>query len=142
MRRSSCFFSSLENILISENSLLVTAFFKKAVPDRICEDLIKHGLSQQPRRAITGGQKGNVPTTKKGFKRLHKTRNSDIVWLNERWIYKEVQPYIHQANKNANWNFEWDFTEPAQFTTNNRASNCANYCATVFGIIYPTFHLA
>tara|TARA_R110002051_G_scaffold323422_1_gene416970 strand:- start:15 stop:644 length:630 start_codon:yes stop_codon:yes gene_type:complete len=91
-------------------------FFKKAVPDRICEDLIKHGLSQQPQMAITGSQKGNVPTTKKGFKRLHKTRNSDIVWLNERWIYKEVQPYIHQANKNANWNFEWDFTEPAQFT--------------------------
>ena len=91
-------------------------FFKKAIPNKICEDLIKHGLSQQPQMAITGSQKGNVPTTKKGFKRLHQTRNSDIVWLDERWVYKEVQPYIHQANKNANWNFEWNFTEPAQFT--------------------------
>jgi len=91
-------------------------FFKKAIPNKICEDVTKYGLSQQPQMAITGDQKGNVPTTKRGFKRLHKTRNSDLVWLDEPWIYRAICPYIHQANKNANWNFEWNFTEPAQFT--------------------------
>jgi PKHD-type hydroxylase len=32
------------------------------------------------------------------------------------WIYKEIQPYVDQANKNAGWNFEWDRSESCQFT--------------------------
>ena len=31
-------------------------------------------------------------------------------------IYKEIQPYIHQANNNAGWNFDWDYSESCQFT--------------------------
>ena len=45
--------------------------FKKAVPDRICENIKKYGLSQQPEVALTGQEKGKVPKTKEGFKRLH-----------------------------------------------------------------------
>ena len=91
-------------------------FFKKAVPDRICENIKKYGLSQQPEVAITGNEKGNVPKTEEEFKQLHKTRNSDVVWLNEPWIYREVHPYVRTANVNAGWNFQWDFSESAQFT--------------------------
>ena len=91
-------------------------FFKKAVPDRICENIKKYGLSQQPQVAITGDEKGNVPKTEEEFKQLHKQRNSDIVWLDEPWIYREIHPYVHTANKLAGWNFEWDFTESCQFT--------------------------
>ena len=47
---------------------------------------------------------------------LQKKRDSNIVWMNDRWIYKEIQPYVHQANKNAGWNFDWDFSESCQFT--------------------------
>ena len=36
--------------------------------------------------------------------------------MNDRWVYKEIQPYVHQANANAGWNFEWDFSESCQFT--------------------------
>ena len=36
--------------------------------------------------------------------------------MNDRWIYKEIQPYVHQANKNAGWNFQWDWSESCQFT--------------------------
>jgi PKHD-type hydroxylase len=36
--------------------------------------------------------------------------------MNDRWIYKEIQPYIHQANTSAGWNFEWDYSESCQFT--------------------------
>jgi len=31
-------------------------------------------------------------------------------------IYKEVHPWIHNANKIGNWNFDWDWSEPCQFT--------------------------
>ena len=36
--------------------------------------------------------------------------------MNDRWIYNEIHPYIHTANKNAGWNFQWDFSESCQFT--------------------------
>ena len=36
--------------------------------------------------------------------------------MNDRWIYKEIQPYIHTANQSAGWNFQWDHSESCQFT--------------------------
>ena len=36
--------------------------------------------------------------------------------MSENWIYKEIQPYVHWANENAGWNFQWDWTENCQFT--------------------------
>jgi PKHD-type hydroxylase len=47
---------------------------------------------------------------------LKKKRNSNIVWLNDKWIYKEIHPYVHEANKLAGWNFDWNFSESCQFT--------------------------
>jgi PKHD-type hydroxylase len=47
---------------------------------------------------------------------MKRKRNSDLVWLNDPWIYKELHPYIHQANRAAGWNFEWDRSESCQFT--------------------------
>lgn len=38
------------------------------------------------------------------------------MWLDDRWIYKEIQPYIHEANFQAGWNFQWDWSEQIQFT--------------------------
>ena len=52
-----------------------------------------------------------------GFRKdLKKSRHSDVVWLNDQWIYKEIQPYVNQANANAGWNFQWDWSETCQFT--------------------------
>jgi PKHD-type hydroxylase len=52
----------------------------------------------------------------KKLKDIKRKRNSDLVWLNDAWIYKEIQPYVNQANRNAGWNFEWNFSESCQFT--------------------------
>ena len=49
------------------------------------------------------------PLNKKEIKNLKKKRDSNIVWMNDRWIYKEIQPYIKEANRRANWNFNWDW---------------------------------
>jgi PKHD-type hydroxylase len=90
-------------------------FFKSAVPPRICDDIIKYGLSQAETMARTGGY-GDRELTKQEIKDLKKKRNSDLVWLNDTWIYKELHPYINTANKNAGWDFEWDRSESCQFT--------------------------
>ena len=91
-------------------------YFKSAIPERICDDIIKYGHQLQDQMAVTGGYGEGKNLSKKQTKDLKKKRNSDIVWMNDRWIYKEIQPYIHSANANAGWNFQWDFSESCQFT--------------------------
>jgi PKHD-type hydroxylase len=90
--------------------------FKKVVPERICEDIKRYGLTKKKQTAITAAQQGTVPTIPDEIKKLHTQRDSDIVWLNERWIFREVLPYVQTANRNAGWNFQWDYSESAQFT--------------------------
>ena len=93
-------------------------FFKSAIPHRICDEIIRYGSEQQEQIALTGKQ-GSVDSTdlcEKDIEQLHKKRKSNIVWMNDRWIYKEIQPYINMANKSAGWNFEWNWSESCQFT--------------------------
>ena len=90
--------------------------FQSAIPPRICDDIIKYGLEQQEQRALTGDFNEKKDLNKKDVKKLHKKRKSNVVWMNDKWIYKEIHPYINVANRNANWNFEWDWSESCQFT--------------------------
>ena len=95
-------------------------YFQSALTPRFCDELIKYGISQQEQLALTGGQTEKVnkgkPLDDKDIIDLKKKRDSNIVWLNDRWIYKEIQPFIHQANRLAGWNFDWSFSESCQFT--------------------------
>ena len=95
-------------------------YFKKALSPDICNKIIKLGNSKQEQLALTGNQTNKIKDkkllTEKEIKDLKKKRDSNIVWLNERWIYDQIQPYIHQANKLAGWNFDWDWSEACQFT--------------------------
>ena len=38
-------------------------------------------------------------------KNIQRKRKSDLVWFNDTWIYKVIHPYVHEANRNAGWNF-------------------------------------
>jgi PKHD-type hydroxylase len=90
-------------------------YFTSAIPPKLCDDIIKYGLSQSESMARTGGY-GDKELTKDQIRDMKIKRNSDLVWLNDPWIYKELQPYIHQANRAAGWNFDWDRSESCQFT--------------------------
>ena len=90
-------------------------YFKSAIPPKICDDIIKHGLSQAETMARTGDY-GDKELSKDEIKDMKRKRNSDLVWLNDTWIYKEIHPYLIKANKNAGWNFQWDRSEACQFT--------------------------
>jgi PKHD-type hydroxylase len=95
-------------------------FFKSALSDKFCNEVIKYGNLQQEELALIGSHSNKKnkgeDLTDKDIKDLKKKRDSNIVWLDDRWIYKEIHPYIHIANKNAGWNFQWDFSESCQFT--------------------------
>ena len=90
-------------------------YFKSAIPPKICDDIIKYGLTQAETMARTGGY-GDKELTKDQVRDMKRKRNSDLVWLNDTWIYKELHPYVHMANKNAGWNFDWERSESCQFT--------------------------
>lgn len=95
--------------------------FNSALTERFCDDVIKYGESLEKMIAITGAQgrdrdiKKN-PLSKKEIKNLKKKRDSQVVWLKEEWIYKEIRPFIKEANEQAGWNYDWDCSEDIQFT--------------------------
>tara|TARA_Y100001973_G_C5192606_1_gene331988 strand:+ start:1978 stop:2604 length:627 start_codon:yes stop_codon:yes gene_type:complete len=90
-------------------------YFQSVIPERICDDIVRLGHQLKDQMAVTGGF-GDKKLNKSQVKDLKKRRDSNIVWMNDRWIFKEIQPYVHRANQLAGWNFEWHWSESCQFT--------------------------
>ena len=84
-------------------------YFKKAIPFETCKKILKAGRKKTIQQAILN--KGVLNKTK---------RNCKVAWLNDKWIYDILNPFIHSANKNAGWNFQWDWNETSQFTIYKR----------------------
>jgi PKHD-type hydroxylase len=91
-------------------------YFKSALTPKFCDDVIKHGLNKKEVVARTGGYGADEVLTKDQVQKMKRKRDSDITWLDDYWIYKEIHPYIHHANQKAGWNFDWDRSESCQFT--------------------------
>jgi PKHD-type hydroxylase len=88
-------------------------YFQKAIPEHICDDIVKYGNSFNDEKAHVGAHDGTLKINKKTVKNI---RDSNVSFLSDRWLYNEIQPFIRRANELANWNFEWDYSEPCQFT--------------------------
>ena len=98
-------------------------YFQSALTPRLCDEIIEYGKRHKPEIAVTGGAELNDQNVKKDgtlkksvLKKLHVKRKSDIVWMNDAWLYKEIHPFVRQANEEAGWNFDWDWSESCQFT--------------------------
>lgn len=93
-------------------------YFTNAIPKHKCDQIIKFAFSIKNKLAVVGGMHSikNIEEEKK----LKQVRDSNIVFLDERWIYQEIHPWIKDANRSANWNFQWDVSESAQFTIYNK----------------------
>jgi len=90
-------------------------YFKEALSEKLCDDIIQIAMDDKPDVAVTGLKIRNDEDAKN----LLQKRDSYITWLNEEWIYKEIRPYVHRANKLAGWNFDIVDSEPCQFTIYN-----------------------
>jgi PKHD-type hydroxylase len=91
-------------------------YFTGALSSKFCDEVIKYAKEKQEELALTGLLNPDKKLSKKELQDLKKYRNSNIVWLNDQWIYNEIYPYIHNANKSSGWNFQWDWSESCQFT--------------------------
>jgi len=47
-------------------------------------------------------------------------RDSEVAWFNNPWLYDLIHPFLYQANNEAGWKYEWDFSESFQFTKYNK----------------------
>jgi len=103
-------------------------YFQSAIPKRICDDIVRYGKSLQDGMATTGGYGDPKKLSKNQIKDLKKKRDSDVVWMSDQWIYKEIHPYIHKANEAAGWNFQWDWSESCQFTKYNKGQYYDWHC--------------
>jgi len=104
-------------------------YFKSALNEDTCNKILQLGKNKLKsngqlaetfdKRAI---QEVNKPVEIQGEKTLSEVdegaivRNSKICWLEEQWLYELLQPYLHQANEEAGWKFQWDWSESIQFT--------------------------
>ena len=78
-------------------------YFKQALPLKTCKKILKAGRKKIIEEATTFGKTKNK-------------RNCKVAWINDTWIYDILNPFIHTANKEAGWNFQWDWNESSQFT--------------------------
>jgi len=57
--------------------------FTSAIPSRLCDDIIKHGLSKQEILARTGDFENDKKLNKEEIRKLKTKRNSNVTWLDE-----------------------------------------------------------
>jgi len=109
-------------------------WFGSVFTPEICQKIISLGESK-----ISEAKKQGVSTTAETFDQKQKqalsnaepmqdktweeiknknvyVRDSEVAWLDEKWIYDLILPYIHIANKKAGWNYDIEEAENFQFT--------------------------
>tara|TARA_R100001163_G_C5043670_1_gene181318 strand:+ start:215 stop:859 length:645 start_codon:yes stop_codon:yes gene_type:complete len=95
-------------------------WFKNILSPKMCDDIINMGLKQKSHRAITGTESLKLKKKKnlssKDVQDLKKIRNSKIVFLQDKNLFRIINHYLNLANSCAGWNFQYDFTENPQFT--------------------------
>ena len=89
-------------------------YFDSAFSPFLCDKIIKEGYSNNPDFALTG--KAGYTRSKKEIEQTKEIRNSNISWINDWWVKKELEPYVKRANEMAGWNFNFTKSEASQFT--------------------------
>lgn len=79
-------------------------YFEGALSDKACSDLLN--LNKERQEALV---EGNVSPSAD-------VRKSKVGWSDDPLVYDMITPYIFQANRDAEWNFDIDWFEVAQIT--------------------------
>jgi len=116
-------------------------YFKSAIPPETCKRIIDLGVSKLTAEKEKGinveaytfgdrqksavgdgvpaqGELSRQELKKKGIENVY-VRDSEVTWLNEKWLYDLIHPLVKEANARAGWNYEWDYSEHFQFTVYN-----------------------
>jgi len=89
-------------------------YFDSALSPFLCDKIIEEGYSNNPDFALTG--RTGYTRSKKEIEKTKEIRNSNVSWINDWWVKKELEPYVKRANEMAGWNFNFTKSEASQFT--------------------------
>tara|TARA_B100000795_G_C22763584_1_gene424693 strand:- start:779 stop:1387 length:609 start_codon:yes stop_codon:yes gene_type:complete len=89
-------------------------YFDSALSSFLCDKIIEEGYSNNPNIALTGST--GYTRSKKEIEQTKEIRNSNISWIGDWWVKKELEPYVKKANEMAGWNFNFTKSEASQFT--------------------------
>jgi len=89
-------------------------YFDSALSPFLCDKIIEEGYSNNPNIALTGST--GYTRSKKEIEQTKEIRNSNISWIDDWWVKKELEPYVKKANEMAGWNFNFTKSEASQFT--------------------------
>ena len=85
-------------------------YFKNAVNKDFCKKIESIVKKIKPIKGTISGM-NNLKKEK-----LFKKRNSDIKFFSDQTIYDGLLDYVRKANESADWNYEFDWVEEAQYT--------------------------
>ena len=93
-------------------------YFDKALSNSVCNKIIKAGQKNKPKLGRIGSfAHHDFKTLNKQQKTsLKKTRDSYVSFVDEKWLYDLLFPYVNEANELGRWKFIFDWAEPIQFT--------------------------
>ena len=101
-------------------------YFKEALNPFTCKKIRELGENSILQYATTHGNntKQDLPSASgSGEKTIQELqgketyiRDSKVSWLNDKWLYDTVVPFIKEANVRAGWNWQFDTFEDFQFT--------------------------
>ena len=83
-------------------------YYKNAIAPDMCNKIIKLGKQSKVKKSLTSSEAN--------YKKTTNARKSLDGGLEEPWLYELLYPYLHEANRKAEWNFEVDWSETLQFT--------------------------
>ena len=83
-------------------------YFKNAIPRNVCNKIIQLGKESKVKKSLTSSEAINELS--------NDARKSLDGGLEDKWIYDLLYPFLHEANREAGWNFHIDWSETLQFT--------------------------
>jgi len=88
---------------------------QKAAGERVDGTTFGGGEKELNPKAPAQGEKTKAQLQKEGIDHSY-IRDSEVTWFSDNWLYELIHPWLQEANQNAGWNFQWDFSEAMQFT--------------------------
>ena len=82
--------------------------WKKEIPHEICQKIINLGEGKWNEAQIQGSKEKNESPDD--------IRKSDIVWINDQWVYDLIWDYMLAANEQAGWKYNIVAAEDCQVT--------------------------
>ena len=83
-------------------------YWNKELPHETCQKLIKLGKGNW-KQATTFGSEEKTHS-------IDNIRKSDIVWIDDQWVYDLIWDYMLTANENAGWKYDIVASESCQVT--------------------------